>query len=431
MKLQKEMLEIVEILNQVESTNARNEKIEILSDNRENKLLQKVFLYAYSPYKIYGLGKKSLEGVEGLGVTFIQSRFTDIFELLDYLQTVNVNDEIRSEVVSFLMTTPLTIRSLYIKMILKDLRIGATATIANRIWKGLVPKFELMQGKRFEDYEDKIKGKTIAISVKYDGTRLVIIKENGKIKILSRQGKPILGCKEIEKEAEKLPDNYIYDGEVLKVNPEKLSSKDLFIETRKIMGSKGAKKGLEYYIFDALPLKEFEQGQSKLNFLDRKQFLPNLIDEGSFNYFKNVPILYVGKDLGQVDILLKQAIENKQEGLMLNLNRSYECKRSNNLLKVKKFYTFDGRITGVYEGEGKYTNMLGGVFITYKDITVKVGSGFSDSEREIFYSDTKLIVGKIAECKYFEESEDKDGNLNLRFATWERLREDKNEVSYN
>ena len=61
--------------------------------------------------------------------------------------------------------------------------------------------------------------------------------------------------------------------------------------------------------------------------------------------------------------------------------------------------------------------MLAAVVIEHKGYQVKVGSGFSINERQQFFANPKGIVGKKITVKYFEESEDKEGNLSLRFPT--------------
>ena len=49
---------------------------------------------------------------------------------------------------------------------------------------------------------------------------------------------------------------------------------------------------------------------------------------------------------------------------------------------------------------------------------VKVGSGFSDEERALYWAQPDLILNKIVEVKYFESSKNADGTESLRFPTW-------------
>ena len=50
---------------------------------------------------------------------------------------------------------------------------------------------------------------------------------------------------------------------------------------------------------------------------------------------------------------------------------------------------------------------------------VKVGSGFSDEERKLYFEHPELIMSHIVEIKYFEETRSSaDNTLSLRFPTW-------------
>lgn len=428
---EKEMLEVAEIIKEVGGTSSRNDKIAILEQNKNNTILQNVFTYSYSPYKRYGIGEKSLENAKDASVDIGKPNHSNIFELLDYLNTVNINDDIRNEVFNFLNSTHESLKELYKRMILKDLRVGATGTIANQAFgRAVVPKFDLMQGRNYYDRLNHLEGEKIVISTKLDGERLVIIKREGEIELRARSGRLVEGCIEIEEDAQLLPDNYVYDGEILSKNPKSLPSKDLFTETRKIMGSKGDKVGLEFHMFDALPLGEFERGESSKSFLERKKWITNLINTGRYNSLKNVPVLYVGYDLDEVDIQLKKAIANGEEGVMVNLNKTYECKRSNNLLKVKQFHTVDLKVIGFEEGTGRNKGKLGSFKVDYKGYHVNVGSGLTDKEREQIWENKEKCLGRVIEVQYFEESKS-GGELSLRFPTFIRFREKGKEVSYN
>lgn len=110
----------------------------------------------------------------------------------------------------------------------------------------------------------------------------------------------------------------------------------------------------------------------------------------------------------------------------------YELKRTNTLLKVKKFQTADLRVIDYFEGEGSLKGMLGGFVVEYKGNTLGVGSGFKQSERIDFWDNREDYIGKIIEIQYFEETTNqKDNTLSLRFPTFKRVRDDKNEISYN
>lgn len=427
------MLEVEGILAQVANTDSRNEKMAILLQNQENTLLQKVLNYTYCPYKTYGFGKKSLEGVDSLGMDMVQSRFVNIFELLDYLVTVNTNNQVKSEVLQFLAATPPKLRDLYVRMVLKDVRAGITENTVNKVWKGLVPQFKIMLAKKLEDHEDKIKD--FIATIKLDGSRAVIIKDNGNTTFKTRQNKLIEDCVELLEETERLPDNMVYDGELLMINTDNLPSDELFRKTREIVGKKGEKRNLEFHCFDMLPLEEFKNGKSKKDCLDRKKDIVKIIAGGDFKLIKDVPMLYVGSDKNKITELLDEAVKNNHEGIMVNtLDGKYECKRSSEILKVKRFFTADVLVLDIIEGEGRNEGRLGAITIQFEHEgelhTCNCGTGFSDQERILYYEQPELLLGKIVEIGYFEISKNADGETSLRFPSWKsNVRHDKTEIS--
>ena len=116
---------------------------------------------------------------------------------------------------------------------------------------------------------------------------------------------------------------------------------------------------------------------------------------------------------------------------MINLDTPYEFKRTKNLIKCKKFYTYDLKCIGVEEGTGKNKGNLGAIVVDFKGNPVHVGSGFSDEMRNNIWNDPDSIIGKIIEVKYKEVTKNKDtGAESLQFPVFVSIREDKEEISY-
>ena len=130
--------------------------------------------------------------------------------------------------------------------------------------------------------------------------------------------------------------------------------------------------------------------------------------------------LYEGTDHSQIWKWLDYADEDMGwEGIMINLDTPYECKRTKNLIKVKRFFEKDLRCTKVnIATTGKYKGIMGSITCNYFDNTVDVGSGFNDSQREHFVKHPEEIVGKIVSVKYKEETQNKDGGKSLQFPVY-------------
>ncbi|MEQ2561552.1 RNA ligase family protein, partial [Sutterella wadsworthensis] len=156
------------------------------------------------------------------------------------------------------------------------------------------------------------------ITQKLDGLRFCVIKENGKIKAYSRQGKLQLGYIQILNEfsSEQYPDNTFYDGEVIAKNDNNLNSGDLYRKTMSITGSKSENKtDLDYFIFDIVPLQEFKNGKSKKIYSERRLDLEKLPNN---EFIHVVPILYSGYDITKIDEIGENALTNNLEGIMIN-----------------------------------------------------------------------------------------------------------------
>ena len=69
------------------------------------------------------------------------------------------------------------------------------------------------------------------------------------------------------------------------------------------------------------------------------------------------------------------------------------------------------------EGKEKTINALSQVTIKHKDNIVGVGSGFSLDQRKEFGKDHSKIIGKTITVQYFEETENQEGGISLRFPT--------------
>jgi len=71
------------------------------------------------------------------------------------------------------------------------------------------------------------------------------------------------------------------------------------------------------------------------------------------------------------------------EGVMIKApNSPYENKRSNFLLKVKKFDDAEATVIGHQKGTGRCSAMCGAILVRGDDgIEFKIGSGFNDDQR--------------------------------------------------
>lgn len=155
---------------------------------------------------------------------------------------------------------------------------------------------------------------------------------------------------------------------------------------------------VEYHLFDC-----FDETRPNLPFPLRYSSLCNNVKPvGPINFVETHEIL----DTKHANTIYYEFLVRGYEGAMYRVNPCiYRFgARSQHLLKRKKFDTCRARVLSVFEGEGKYKGMLGGVTvestINEKTVTFNVGSGFDDAQRRILWNDICLIIGKTLQIQY-------------------------------
>ena len=428
-----DLMEVKEIIKQLESTSSSNEKIKIMKKNKDNELFKKVLIYTYDKNLKFKVSKKSIKPRDG------KSKWNDLFEMLDELSQSNINNDLKINVNRFLGSIEdEEIRDLVIKILLKDLKCNISVKSINKAIQGLIFDFQVMKASAYNDktkegFIKKAKKQGYIMSIKRNGERGEVIKENGKIIIKSRQNKLYEDLIDLEKAFKDMPDNTFYEGELLAFNPngeEWKTSEDQFKLTNKILHTDGEKHGIYIELFDMIPLEDFKNGESKIKAKDRRKNIDKLVDKVDNELIHKAETIYQGTNTDLIQEKLEEVSDcSKHEGLMIILNDSiYESKRVNYHLKVKLWQTMDLKVIGLKESIEK-PNTLGSLIVDFKGEKQGV-SGISDSLKELWWNNSKEIIGKVIEVKYKSITKDKEGNESLQFCTFVRVREEGKEISY-
>lgn len=432
-------MEIENILDQVRETSSTNMKMAILNSNKDNDLLAKVLEYTYNPHKRYGIGEKMVLMSSSEGIP----KEKDIFKMLDKLANNNINDSLRMELANFLEYYD-AISQLLRQIVNKDLKLGCNVNTINKVWEGLIPTSETeytakpMLASKY-DYLKPPK-KRGALTEKLDGIRCWAIVTQSDVTLLTRQGKLIEGCIEIENDLKDIA--FLKNIEFMLLDGE-ITAKDCTYDTvykettKRVKNKNKVKTGIQFEIFDILNEEEYQSLKGIVPYKIRREklnLLSEFIIEEDYLNVKIVPVILETDPSDQEEILevLEKYRNLGAEGLMWNdLDAVYEFKRSKSILKLKVMQTVDLKIIGFEEGQGRNEGKLGALLVEYKGNVVGVGSGFSDNEREFIWKNQHMYLDKICEIQFFEESKNKDGGVSLRFPVWKHLRLDKTEPSYN
>lgn len=432
------MEEVIKIFKELQESSGKRLQ-EILEEYKDNQMLKDVLYFVYNPFIVIGLSSKkinkNLSDMTIIKVPMLNDPKFDITCIFDYLINHNTGrDEDIAYVQHYLYSLPNEDREIYKEIFTKELKLGVTSKTINKVFPNLIPEFNVMLAEKYWDRMEELEktNPDIIITQKLDGVRCVAIHDKSGIKLFSRQGKPIEGLHDLEEQLLWLPFG-CYDGELL-LNKDNIPSKDLYRETVTVVNSKDQdKKNIVFNIFDTCEVKEFKNGYCAAPCIERKKVIQELEKQMKPDWWKSVPILYYGKyDKDIVQQELNKQIALEHEGVMVNIaNAPYEAKRTKNILKVKAMQDCDLKIIGFEEGTGKNKGTLGAIIVDYKEFEVRVGSGFTDQDREYFWANQSELLGRVITVQYFEETTNKkDNSLSLRFPVYLELREKGKEVSY-
>ena len=407
-------------------------KIDIISKYSTNSDFKRFLYYALNPLITYNISEKSLND----NVTGQSALFTDIFECCEYLSRLRgLDDATLRQVIYFINSFSGTEKMLYKRLLSKTLRLGVTAKTVNKVIPNLIPEWEVQQAFSIEKYPIK-EGTEFWLSQKLNGVRAIFYKGS----LISRSGTVYSGLEHITGELNNFSlEDYVLDGELTLKQEYKesleLNDNEAF---RKATGIINADKNVNktmicFTIFDIIPLADFESLNPKSNYSIRRTYLDRLaMSFKSATSVNFLPCLYHGTDVSKIDELLDVIISEDKEGLMVNLDVPYKRMRHNGILKVKRFYTIDLKVTGCIEGAGRLAGTLGSLVVDYKNNEVNIGSGFTDSQRKELWNNRESIIGSICEIKYKEVSYDKKTSKpSLQFPVFVQIRDDKHEVSYD
>lgn len=166
-------------------------------------------------------------------------------------------------------------------------------------------------------------------------------------------------------------------------------------------------------VFDVLSLAEYDVGVSNVPYIERyaqvisgnyetqpmdirpacTHFVPSTAGHSKWQGWCNEL-----KALGGYDGLILR----DPEGAWMRGNGT-----NGEIIKLKPALSFDLRVVGLEEGKGKHTGRLGALVVRFHDKELRVGTGFSDAQRDAWWpSECSEIVGSIVEIEAMDFSSD-------------------------
>lgn len=415
----------------------------------ENSKLFFEFLYlAYDPYTTFGV--KAVQPT--VGIVNAENPWEDFFKLLlSDLATRTLtgnaaHDAIESMSVRFNSTAW---NDFCINVIGKDLRCGISDKTINKICKNTNYEIPIFSCQLATDSEGRPEMKGIKrLEPKLDGVRVIMVvmppsAYDDEVVVISysRNGKVFNNFKHIEEQIKNncqkmirhaatsnLNTGFVLDGEVMGE-----SFQELMRQARRKENADASDS--VFHVFDILPLSDFRRRYWNAQLSKRIKILEDMrpvLD--NMTHVKLLPHILVDLDLAegrdQLERYANDCVAQGFEGIMIkSMDAPYECKRNKFWLKWKPTISVDLEIVGVEAGTGRNKNRLGALICEGEDhgkhIMVNVGSGFSDVDRDDYWVNRNLIVGRTVEILADAVTQNQDGTHSLRFPRFLRFRDDK------
>ena len=420
------MINSWEIIKELESNNSRLFKEDIIEKNLNYKEFQEGLAMCLDPLVTFGVKQVPESEKNGNGLNW--EDFKNSANLL--IERESTGHAARDLIINLMnLSKEDQWNNWYRRILIKYLRCGVSEKTVNNVAKKMnlkfrVPVFSCMLAHDGAKHPKKIKGDCL-VEYKYDGVRVVAIVKKNKATLYSRNGKIFNNFANIENALSKPEyNNIVFDGEVM--------SDDFQALMKQVYRKSGANTEDAYLaLFDMLPLKEFNEGRSKLNSLERKQELNKLSKTfGSEIKLVDYEIINFDNEQGQEKFseMNKEALEKGFEGLMIKPNNNYyECKRSHAWLKIKPFIEVTLKVIDIQEGTGKHEGKLGAFSVEGEDdgkfFSLSVGSGLTDEQRDMYWADKDKLIGRLIEVRADAITKSIEGeHFSLRFPRFKSFR---------
>ena len=319
----------------------------------------------------------------------------------------------------------------YRRILIKDLRCGVSEKTVNKVAPGTVPVFTCALAHDSAKHEKKMVGQK-QIEIKLDGVRVITVIQGNKVEMFSRNGKQFHNFGHIIAEIEQViakkpvPYDLVLDGEVMSANFQDLMKQ---VHRKENVEANDA----VLHLFDMIPLENFQQGVWNKPQHVRSQYVSVWVEQNK-DVLEHVQAL----DWEDVDLdtpegqtrfteLNKAAVDGGYEGVMIkDPDAPYECKRTHAWLKAKPFIEVTLEVKEIEEGTGRNEGRLGAFVCEGVDddrqITVNVGSGFTDANRDDFWNSRNSIIGNLVEVRADAITQNQDGTYSLRFPRFKTFR---------
>jgi ATP-dependent DNA ligase len=256
---------------------------ELLQDNStifKKSVLKKypectdLLYWTYNRFKKFHVTPANLKKNKDLISTTIVA--SNIFDLLERLSSRTVTGHDAIGMVNGFCARNSKYADLIHKIINKDLECRIDEKIINSVYPDLIPSFEVGLANKYEAVKNKINWSDgWYASHKLDGCRCLAVFDDGEVTLYSRQGIEFETLDLLKKEVQSFfagcKDGIVLDGEICLVDKD---GKEDFQGVMKQIRKKDHQiQNPKYFIFDAIPVKDFWKQYSEDKLDERQQIL--------------------------------------------------------------------------------------------------------------------------------------------------------------
>ena len=290
------------------------------------------------------------------------------------------------------------------RVILKNLRIGATASTFNKIQPGLIYEHPYM---RCSSFDKSFFGKNIKFpcysQLKADGRYTdVVVTPEGKVKFMARSGLELAvsDFAGIRKAYEAYP-GMVFMGEMLALDeygyeyPREMSNGKL--NSDEMTEDLIAQNRVRIYHWDVVPYADWVKGECSLRYEDRFGSLQDAVN--NINH-PNIQVIEtkICNDMNDVVNHFTAFVSKGYEGTVVkDASLIWKDHTSKNQMKVKVEFEVELKIVDVMEGSGKYAGRVGSLKCESEcgQLKVGVGIGLKDKDRDALWKIKEQIKGSI------------------------------------
>ncbi|QMV32552.1 DNA ligase [Ralstonia phage Anchaing] len=235
---------------------------------------------------------------------------------------------------------------------------------------------------------------------KYDGCNGILIVKPNETVLLSRTGEVVRSCDHIRKAGRVLMSPLLAKGQAVVLLGEVWQAGRPQAQISGDFRRHDPAPGLQFIAFDMLRLDEYEAGVSERSFFTRYIDLHLWLRSAHPTDTLRLCETYNPGTYGDPQAFADQLVaQGGYDGAILRDPDAGWTRGSGTggeIIKVKNTETFDLRVIGVEEGKGKYAGTLGALMLQGPKGPVTC-SGMSDEQRNQWWAEPSLIVGRIVE----------------------------------